>query len=561
MQGYQMKITIRGSKPPVWRRILIPKDMTFYQLHKTLQYLFGWMDVHAYDFKINKLGIRVVRHDDPTDDISNTLIDEDHCLFEYLNEGSKMIYTYDFGDEWKHMIVVEKEIEMEEAHPVLIKWKGDNYAEEAGNVTGYENILKDSMDPSHPEQEEIKGWLENNHIDFDEKFVKRMLKMIVINEPQMSMDPMVSKELDDALIQLREAFSKKHIENLSLIIKETDDHTSYIGFNQMLDNITLQIYDNETDYLQGVDFVASGAHGNIYANAICIISSKYPFDTDSWVSKDQTTIIKCMKTGYLPRDLTTQEAIASIQEIHELREVIQTWKKKKFPTYDTNECLYATWKKDHFIVEKKPIRLHADRTILHIHPRDKIEIEEQAAHRKGITKVDLIPFPSHHNREMDVILTMEGNLINGDQTLDRSCLQNFMKMNEEILYHMCDFIYEDGIPDKILVNNENMRFILSGLCEDLAIKISVEPFMTQTEKDLLKDPFEDHDEEDLEILETMAGMGNEEFFDFVQSMRPEEMADFQEFLKKYIDLDELEKIFEDIEDLDLLTSKKKTFDA
>ncbi len=54
MKGYQLKITLKNTSPPVWRRIWIPADMTFQNLHEAIQYLFGWMDYHLYDFYIAK---------------------------------------------------------------------------------------------------------------------------------------------------------------------------------------------------------------------------------------------------------------------------------------------------------------------------------------------------------------------------------------------------------------------------------------------------------------------------------------------------------------------------
>ena len=34
MKGYQLKITIKGSKPPIWRRVVVPEQFTFCQLHQ-----------------------------------------------------------------------------------------------------------------------------------------------------------------------------------------------------------------------------------------------------------------------------------------------------------------------------------------------------------------------------------------------------------------------------------------------------------------------------------------------------------------------------------------------
>lgn len=42
MKGFQLKITIKGSKPPIWRRIVIPIKATFENLHDVIQEIFGW---------------------------------------------------------------------------------------------------------------------------------------------------------------------------------------------------------------------------------------------------------------------------------------------------------------------------------------------------------------------------------------------------------------------------------------------------------------------------------------------------------------------------------------
>jgi len=46
---YQLKITLREIEPPIWRRVLVLSDITFYKLHKTIQAAFGWQDYHLKD--------------------------------------------------------------------------------------------------------------------------------------------------------------------------------------------------------------------------------------------------------------------------------------------------------------------------------------------------------------------------------------------------------------------------------------------------------------------------------------------------------------------------------
>ena len=63
MKGYQLKITLKGTSPPVWRRIWIPADMTFRNLHEAIQYLFGWMDDHLYDFEVAQVHVKILCDD------------------------------------------------------------------------------------------------------------------------------------------------------------------------------------------------------------------------------------------------------------------------------------------------------------------------------------------------------------------------------------------------------------------------------------------------------------------------------------------------------------------
>lgn len=566
MNGYQMKITIKGSKPPVWRRILIPKDSSFYQLHETIQALFGWMDYHLYVFDIPKLNIQIGGDALDEDIFHKVQRDNEHALFEYLDEGMKFTYTYDFGDDWTHQIVVEKEIEMEALHPVLVKWKGDNFAEDAGNVWGYDDIVTRSQNTANPEHQELKEWLDMQHIPFCDQDVQELLSEIEVDAIAKRLDSKLSQQLDEAIMVLKHALSKKTIVNLSLIVMETPQQTKYIGFNQTNHDITLQIYENETDYLQGVDYVSSTSQGNLYANAICLISTSLPLPVDSWKSSDGLTIIKKMRTGYLPIDLNDEEATTAIIDLKHMTSIIQMWDENEFPTYETNECIYAKKDEHGWSVQKQLIKLEAKRLKIAINQKELQTLETEAARKKGQIKIDVIAIPQNEilNYQTDVVLVIEGITMNSDVVLTRESLKDFYSMNEEVLEEVIAFLYDDGIPDKILVNNENVRFMLSGLCEALKINLGIESFITKTQKEF---SYSFEDENDMEILETMANMDNDEFIDFIQTLGEDELVDFQSFLKKYINEEDLEQIFQEIEeddddhDEDDNNHKTRSFDA
>ena len=53
---FQLKATIVGTKPPVWRRVLVPESASLLDLHQMLQVAFGWHDCHLHEFEID--GVR-----------------------------------------------------------------------------------------------------------------------------------------------------------------------------------------------------------------------------------------------------------------------------------------------------------------------------------------------------------------------------------------------------------------------------------------------------------------------------------------------------------------------
>ena len=125
MKGYQLKITLKGTSPPVWRRIWIPADMTFRNLHEAIQYLFGWMDYHLYDFEIAREHVKILCDDGEAFEFERDTVfkDMDTPLHTYLKEKMKLVYTYDYGDNWEHVILVEKQSEEAQSQIKLLKWK------------------------------------------------------------------------------------------------------------------------------------------------------------------------------------------------------------------------------------------------------------------------------------------------------------------------------------------------------------------------------------------------------------------------------------------------------
>ncbi len=91
-----------------------------------------------------------------------TLEDEQNFRVKDIlkHEGSKIIYAYDFGDNWEHLITLEKILPytVEQPLPICLKGKRGCPPEDVGGPWGYAHFLEKWVDENHPEQKELKEW-------------------------------------------------------------------------------------------------------------------------------------------------------------------------------------------------------------------------------------------------------------------------------------------------------------------------------------------------------------------------------------------------------------------
>lgn len=158
---YQLKVTLAGTKPLIWRRMLVASDLTLEQLHVVLQAALGWFDEHLYEFRIagKDYGPESKRSD------AAVLLSS-----VFRRAGAQAVYTYDFGDSWQHAIVVEKisPVEPGRVYPVCIGGKRAGPPEDCGGVPGFQSLLRALRNPKHKLHQETRKWVGD---DYDpEKF-------------------------------------------------------------------------------------------------------------------------------------------------------------------------------------------------------------------------------------------------------------------------------------------------------------------------------------------------------------------------------------------------------
>ncbi len=161
----QFKIQIRGiKKPPVWRRIVIPGSFSFYDLHDTIQWAFGWWDEHLYQFQRQPYdhGWSVKDTEREDEDVlffSPSYDSHTTNVADFIQKMGlrKFVYVYDFGDDWIHDITIEALNPDEKLeHPVCLDGKGACPPEDCGGVWGYEE-LKEEMSKEEISEFDIVG--------------------------------------------------------------------------------------------------------------------------------------------------------------------------------------------------------------------------------------------------------------------------------------------------------------------------------------------------------------------------------------------------------------------
>jgi len=155
---YQIKVTLNGVRPSIWRRLVVPSSLSLMDLHDVLQVAMGWMDSHLHQFVA-----RGKLYGQPDPEFGMGRINEKRVRLDEVlrTEKDAMTYEYDFGDGWEHKIVLEKVLGNAEEHaaPSCIAGARACPPEDCGGVWGYANLLKVISDSSNPEHEEMLEWL------------------------------------------------------------------------------------------------------------------------------------------------------------------------------------------------------------------------------------------------------------------------------------------------------------------------------------------------------------------------------------------------------------------
>lgn len=159
----ELKIELWGISPTIWRRIVVPNDITLDVLHSVIQGAMPWQDYHLHEFEIGEQRYEAQEPSNDSWDRGDERLDEKRfALGKLVKKGDQFTYTYDFGDGWRHLITVEKTSKdsgrPDLDFPACIGGELACPPEDCGGPYSYEGFVDALTNKKHPEHRETKQW-------------------------------------------------------------------------------------------------------------------------------------------------------------------------------------------------------------------------------------------------------------------------------------------------------------------------------------------------------------------------------------------------------------------
>jgi hypothetical protein len=157
MEVFAIKITLLGTRPPVWRRILVDREITLSNLHRTLQTVMGWENSHLHHFFLPRQWNRNHQrgHGTKIANESRTRVGD-----VIGTAGDRLLYEYDFGDGWQHELLLEEVLLGDESfREICVAGERCCPPEDSGGPQGFAELLEAMADANHPDHEDVCVWL------------------------------------------------------------------------------------------------------------------------------------------------------------------------------------------------------------------------------------------------------------------------------------------------------------------------------------------------------------------------------------------------------------------
>lgn len=156
---FTLRVELLDIQPVIFRQVLVPSSITLPKLHQTIQAVMGWEDKHLYAFEFDG-----ARYSPPSPypelDASGVRSTHRQRLSQVLGLTKRFLYTYDFGDDWRHLVTLQDaaatDIPMK--HPICLGGANACPPEDVGGLPGYMEFTEAMTDPAHVSHADMLRW-------------------------------------------------------------------------------------------------------------------------------------------------------------------------------------------------------------------------------------------------------------------------------------------------------------------------------------------------------------------------------------------------------------------
>ncbi|MBQ7515932.1 MAG: plasmid pRiA4b ORF-3 family protein [Schwartzia sp.] len=210
MSAYQLKVMLKNSHPPIWRRVIVPDCLTFSQLSVVFNVAMGWEGYHLSDFQFGGWqGLHIIDKDEAFGTANDDFFfrkdfpAQTTYIRDFLGLKQKFTYTYDMGDDWQHQVTVENILtDYPHDYPLVIKYKGDCPPEDCGGIYGFYGM----MDDDEPEEDGDEFYPECQPYDLED--VNDFLSFHCVLDPSFT-DTRTTRQIYEDIFAGRNGFGAK----------------------------------------------------------------------------------------------------------------------------------------------------------------------------------------------------------------------------------------------------------------------------------------------------------------------------------------------------------------
>ncbi|NMB02719.1 MAG: plasmid pRiA4b ORF-3 family protein [Firmicutes bacterium] len=210
MKAYQIKIELSNSEPLIWRRVVVPAQITFSQLHAVIQNSLNFKGLYVYTFDFPDQNLKVTNDDEAYKLYEEYRRDQEELekvlgalgtsfakkqlaaistkvqkpealkIDAYLQEVGRLEYKYSVEDNWVIFISLEQVVEdYNLSHPSLLAGEQAAPPEDVRGLAGFYEFLEVYRDPNHPDYQDAQIWGEKQDFrDYDAEYINSKLSVL-----------------------------------------------------------------------------------------------------------------------------------------------------------------------------------------------------------------------------------------------------------------------------------------------------------------------------------------------------------------------------------------------